>query len=239
MRPSRRWVLVITALACTSTSLAGTVSAAAAPAAGSGGSDGALLGTLDYQAALVTPEQLADVPGFAPAVPFLPESTPLSPGEALPTFCGGEEVEVLGGYAASINDRDGEDLAGGFNIAAVDNPKAYLKQVRREVAGCGAPYPSGTLTLIPETSQPGLEVKPRKLGAVLATTIQSSGNAVFQIAVRRSNVDHFVAYIGFVAEDGVIEVTTQDLDALTGFAVKSLDKLDRLLDQARASEDAE
>jgi hypothetical protein len=213
-------------------SLSGT---SAAGAAGGGSGDDktrAALATLDYSDDLVTPEEMARVPAFEPVLPLtIEQSAPFASGDDLPTLCGGRDAGVITGHKVDMSTLPGVDLA--YSIVSVDSAKTYLRQARREIKECQGSYPSGNLTLTPVADQPVLKLKPRDLAAVLATTIESSGNSAFQVAVRAKDVKHFVAYYVVVASTGVVTMTERDLATLAALGQRHVNELGLELDQAR------
>jgi Aminoglycoside-2''-adenylyltransferase len=95
----------------------------------------------------------------------------------------------------------------------------FVAEARDVAKGCTSPFPAGSLTLVPAAEQPKL----KKAGdgvTVLATTVQSSGNAVFQIYMREGK--YFISYISIVAAPQVTTLDTADLNAVTKAAAKHL-----------------
>ena len=217
----------------------GCVMVTPATATAQAADDEQILGGLDYQDAVArVPELLAQVPSFEPSVSFVEgDSKPYVAGETLPQFCSGKRVEVLGGYELRLSGPVGPDgnVSLSFTIAAIDNPKAWLKQVKRESAKCTEPYVSGSTTLTPAAKQPVLGYKP-KLKAALETTSENSGNSIFQIAVR-SNARSFVGYYTVAADNS--SITDDDLEALAALASTPIGEMEQQFKRAVASTPAD
>jgi hypothetical protein len=191
-------------------------------AAGEGGSgDGvpATLGTLDYEPGLLTGADIDAIPGFAVDASYGGQIEPYFGGEDLNMFCQGGTTNFVEGTEIDLVGASGGAVSVIHEVGAIGDAKGFVADARDVAKGCTSPFPAGSLTLVPAAQQPKL----KKAGdgvTVLATTVQSSGNAVFQIYVREGK--YFISYISIVAAPQVTTLDTADLNAVTKVAARHL-----------------
>ncbi|MGH9014301.1 MAG: hypothetical protein ACRDZ1_10260 [Acidimicrobiia bacterium] len=189
--------------------------------AGQGEDEGvpATLGVLDYEPGLLTGADIDAIPGFAVDASYGGQIEPYFGGEDLNMFCRGGSANYVEGTEIDLVGASGGAVSVIHEVGAIGDAKGFVADARDVAKGCTSPFPAGSLTLVPAAQQPKL----KKAGdgvTVLATTVQSSGNAVFQIYVREGK--YFISYISIVAAPQVTTLDTADLNAVTKAAAKHL-----------------